>query len=145
MRYAPSEAEFACLSEMDEPERLHYFITRSMECEEVWSLRNADGWATHETPTGEVLPLWPYRVLAEAFVSVETAADAVSLEHFVYRELNGMNLAGIKLEIMPLKTVPIENTSEIVPGVRRGMRIGAAELFHIFDRKLDDEQYFIEG
>ena len=132
MRYAPSEAELACMAHMDAAERLHYFITRSMECEEVWSLRNTDGcWAIREGTDGPHLPLWPYRILAEACLSKGEAADAVSLEHFVYHELGELNLDGIKLEIMP--------------GESPGMVLSASELFQIFDRKIDDEQYFIEG
>lgn len=132
MRYAPTEAERACLKDMDEAERLLYFITRSMECEEVWSLRNAEGWATRETITGDILPLWPYRMLAEPFAAQGEAADAVSLEHFVYHELSDLNLDGIRLEIMP-------------DAGQQGMILGASELFQVFDRKIDDEQYFIEG
>jgi len=131
MRYAPSETELTCMKGMDAAERLHYFITRSMECEEVWSLSNADGWAVREGDAGASIMVWPYRCLAEAFTMQGEHTDAVSLEHFVYHELNELSMNGIRLEILP--------------DHRPGMVLSASELFQIFDRRMDDEQYFIEG
>lgn len=128
MRYTPTEAEAAALQTMDGTERLHYFITRSMECEEVWSLCDRDGWVARDNGT---MPLWPYRVLAEPHAKDGEAADAVSLEHFVYHVLPELQEDGIRLEIMP--------------GEGPGMVLTAAEMFRIFDHKMDEEQYFIEG
>jgi len=131
MRYAPSEAELACMEAMDSADRLHYFISRSMECEEVWSLRNAEGWVSREHAGRAVIPVWPYRMLAENVAGEGEAADAVSLEHFVYHELNDLHMEAIGVEI--------------IPGRESGLMLSASELFQIFDRKMDEEQYFIEG
>jgi len=128
VRYTPTEAEAAALQGMDETERLHYFITRAMECEEVWSLCDADGWVVRQDDT---MPLWPYRVLAEPHAGDGEAADAVSLEHFVYHLLPELKQEGIRLQVMP--------------GGQPGPALTASELFRIFDSKMDEEQYFIEG
>jgi len=131
MRHEPTASELACLDTMDSAERLHYFISRTMESEEIWRLCDADDWGSREQDGSLVMPLWPYRGLAEPFAARGEATDAVSLEHFVYHDLKELHAEGIRVEVFP--------------GNQPGMQMNAAELFHIFDRKLDEEQYFIEG
>jgi len=131
MRHEPTANELSYLDDLDADERLHYFITRTMESEEVWRLCDADDWVTREADGVAVMPLWPYRGLAEPFAKRGEAADAVSLEHFVYFELAELQSEGIRVEVFP--------------GKAEGMRMDAAMLFRIFDGKMDEEQYFIEG
>ncbi len=131
MRHEPTATELACLDDLEPDERLHYFITRTMESEEVWRLCDADDWVSREVEGTTVMPLWPYRGLAEPFAKAGEAADAVSLEYFVYHELAELAAEGVQVEIFP--------------GKAKGVQMGAAMLFRIFDGKMDEEQYFIEG
>lgn len=131
MRYEPTPSELLYLDHMDSDERLDYFITRTMESEEVWRLCDADGWVTHARDGVVTMPLWPYEGLAAASAGPGEAADAVSLEYFVYHELNELYGHGIVLDIFP--------------GKAAGVPMDAAMLLRVFDGKIDQEQYFIEG
>lgn len=131
MHYEPTPSELLYLDSMSGEERLDYFITRSMECEEVWRLCDTDGWVIREKEGMVIMPLWPYRGLAEAAAGAGEAADAVSLEYFVYQELAELQAEGIRVEPFP--------------GREAGLSMEAAMLLRIFDGKMEQEQYFIEG
>jgi len=131
MRHEPTPAELVYIDDMDVDERLNYFITRTMESEEIWRLCDTDDWITWQRDGMAVMPLWPYQGLSEPFAEEGEAADAVSLEYFVYHELNDLHARGIGVEVFP--------------GRMQGIRMSAVDLFRIFDHKLDEEQYFIEG
>jgi len=131
MRYEPTSSELLYLDSMGGEERLDYFITRTMESEEVWRLCDIDGWVTREKDGVAIMPLWPYRGLAEAAASPGEAADAVSLEHFVYHELAALQAEGIRVEAFPASEGELS--------------MEAAMLLRIFDGKMEQEQYFIEG
>jgi len=135
MRYEPTPSELLYLDSMDDDERLHYFITRTMETEEVWRLCDVDGWVTREKEGAVIMPLWPYEGLAEAAACPGEAADAVSLEHFVFHELAGLQDEGIRMEVFPGNPA----------GKGEGVKMDAAMLLRIFDGKMEQEQYFIEG
>lgn len=131
MRYEPTPSELLYLDSMDGDERLDYFITRTMESEEVWRLCDVDGWVTREENGVVRMPLWPYEGLAGECAGPGEAADAVSLEYFVYSELAELQAEGIRMEIFP--------------GKSDGVKMDAAMLLRIFDGKMEQEQYFIEG
>lgn len=135
MRCTPSEKELAEMPTMSASERLHYFLTRVIECEEVWSLGDDNGWVIKQEGERRVVAVWPYRVLADACACGEQESqrpDAVSLEHFVYRVLGLVSDNDIEVAILP------------GPG-HAGMVMPADALFEIIDRKLDTGEYFLEG
>lgn len=131
MRYEPTANELTYLDRLEGEERLLYFISRTMENEEIWRLCDAHGWVVREHDHGEVMQLWPYAGLAQDMASQGEAADAVSLEYFVHHELPELQSEGVMLEIFP--------------GVLPGIHMSAARPHDIFDHKMDEEQYFIEG
>lgn len=136
MHYAPSEKELAEIPKMSANERLHYFLARAVECEEVWSLGDDHGWAIKQEADQQVIPIWPYRVLATAYACGSDCErqrpDAVSLEHFLYRVLALMSDNNIQVEVLPS------------PGCA-GLLLPAETLFEILERKLDTGEYFLEG
>ncbi len=131
MRHEPTALELTYLDELDQDERLYYFITRTMESEEVWRLCDECDWVSRDRGGVIVMPLWPYEGLAKPFARTGETTDAVSLEHFVYHELAEIHNEGIQVEIFP--------------GKQPGMVMSAEKLLHIFAHKLEEEQYFIEG
>lgn len=131
MRYSPTPSELRYLDQMDREERLHYFITRTMESEELWRLCDIDGWVTREENGMVLMPLWPYEGLAQSCAIKGEAADAVSLEYFIYHELDDLHRESVIMDIFPASGA--------------GVRMSAGELFRIFEAKIDQEQYFIEG
>lgn len=131
MRHSPTPSELLYLDNMENEERLHYFITRTMESEELWRLCDIDGWVTREEDGRVLMPLWPYEGLAQACAGKGEAADAVSLEYFIYHELGELHGESVVMDIFP--------------SGKPGVRMSAADLFRIFESKIDQEQYFIEG
>ncbi len=135
MRYAPSEGEREAIAFMDEAELLEYFITRTAEAEEVWGLGGDAGWVMREHEARTSLPVWPYRVLAQACARGEWHAQkthAVSLEHFISRVLHLLIDRDIAVEIMPTDSRP-------------GLCVHPRRLFELFEGVLDTGEYTLEG
>jgi len=135
MHYAPTQNELSLLNDATPAERLDYFLTRAIEAEEVWSLRNGLGWAMKEQDGISVLPIWPYAELARACAQgsqKSNTPDAVSLEHFIYHLLPLMIDQEVQIEILPTNA-------------QQGLVIEAKALFEIIERKLDTGEYFLEG
>lgn len=48
------------------PERYSYFVKRSADWQEVWSLRSPNGWTIGKDDQGrELFPVWPHPTFAE--------------------------------------------------------------------------------
>jgi hypothetical protein len=112
---------------MDEDERLDYFLSRAIECEEVWSLGSDCGWSIREEGEQRVIPVWPHQELANLCACGDCERqrpDPVSLEHFLYRVLAMMKENGILVEVLPSTDRP-------------GRLMPAEALFEALDSKLD--------
>jgi len=135
MHHAPTAGESKFLAEASAEEKLDYFLSRAMECEDIWGLKNVSGWILRDHGETTYLPVWNYDVLAEACAIDDLsdyAADAMSLEHFVFGilpQLKEMD-AGVELLATP---------------ERKGILLKAEVLFEILERKIDSESYAPEG
>jgi hypothetical protein len=135
MKYHPSNNELAEIESYSAKERLHYFLTRAIESEEVWGLSNQSGWVMKEQNERTILPVWPYQVMAAKCAENEWqdyVPGAVSLEHFVYKLLPTMISQDIKVEILPTKNHP-------------GTLLNAGELSSLFEGMLESGEYYMEG
>jgi hypothetical protein len=135
MRYEPSHAELLSLDQMSQKERFNFAVSRIIECEEVWSLGNADeGWVLRDVEEAQVITIWPYRMMAEAFVQGEPGASthSVSLEHFMYSVLDKCRAAQIDIEVAPA-----------VGDV--GSIICAEALSQMLNDMVESGTYFLEG
>ena len=134
-RYNPDPNDSIALDSMTEEGRLHYFLTRAAESEEIWGLSSEAGWVMKELDQHTILSVWPYQVFADACATGDWQAyspNAISLEHFVYNTLQLMIEQGIQVEIMPTPT-------------KAGKVLNAEELFKLFEGLLDSGEYFMEG
>ena len=65
--------EIRALLSKDGPTRYSYFVKQVADTEQVWGLREPDGWVSvsddSEIP---MLPVWPHREYAELFHSMTT-------------------------------------------------------------------------
>jgi hypothetical protein len=135
MKYQPSHNELSAIESYSENERLHYFLTRVIESEEVWGLSNPSGWVMREQDEQAILPVWPYRILAAKCTGnkwKDYVPGAVSLEHFVYNLLPTMNSQDIYVEIMPTSNQP-------------GILMNAKQLASLFEGMLESGEYYMEG
>ena len=135
MRYSPSESELIEIESSSAEHRIHYFLTRIIEAEEVWSLGDDSGWAIKEVGDKAIIPIWPYKELAT--VCAQQAGDnqtavAVSLEQFVYTVLPKIDQQNIQIEIMPTNN-------------QAGKYIQAQALASIFEGMMESGEYYMEG
>lgn len=135
MRTKPSESELTNLPTWSQDERLHYFLTRAVEAEEIWSLGNASGWELREQDGRTLAAVWPYQDLARLNLSADglsASPQATSLDHFFEKILPIMIEQGIDLEVLSLPAIP-------------GKLIAAAELHALLESMLESGEYFLEG
>lgn len=135
MKYHLSAQDLLEVESYDANARLHYFLSRAIESEEVWGLNNRFGWVMKEADGQSILPVWPYEILATQCAANEWqdyTAGAVSLEHFVYKLLPVMIEQDIKVEILPTQT-------------QSGNLLKAKELAAIFEGMLETGEYYMEG
>ena len=135
MKFKPSSTELSEVESYNANERLHYFLTRAVESEEVWGLSNQSGWVMKEANEHTILPVWPYKQLADDCATNEWQnyiPGAVSLEHFVYNLLALMEKEDIKVEVFPTATQP-------------GLSVEANELAAQFEGMIESGEYYMEG
>jgi len=132
MHFQPTASEQASFAHFSGRERLEYFLTRTMEAEEVWGHADEEGWLMREENGKTILSVWPYQNLAQANIATSnTTPQATSLEHFI--EILQHNLGqDIHLDIMPL------------PG-QNFVLMTARELLSMYESLMDAGTYFLEG
>lgn len=135
MRYQPSASETLEVESYSAQERLHYFLSRAIEAEEIWGLSNQAGWVMKEDNNITTLPVWPYEIFAANCATSEWqnySPGAVSLEHFVYKLLPIMIGQSIKVELLPTANCP-------------GTLLDAGKLAELFEGMLESGEYYMEG
>lgn len=133
MQHAPTKLEQKTIADMSNVQRLEYFLTRTMESEEVWGLADSEGWLLQEIDGRTILPIWPYRQFAnECINAAGVHAGSVSLEHFVDNILQSLIAQDIDLELWPGKE-------------REGYQLSAGALLEMFTSLFDSGEYRLEG
>lgn len=131
MHHQPTPTELADLPDMPDQERIDYFLTRAIECEEVWGHADAEGWIMHEDDGKTILRVWSYQDLASDCIGdANLSADSLSLERFI--EVLEHTEERIHLEILPLPQRP-------------GALLDAREALGMFESLIDSGAYFLEG
>lgn len=87
----------------DKAEQYEYFIKKIADYEEVWSLRDDEGWATLGLDGGMFLPLWAKKEFAELCIDEEWSgyrAESIDLDEFLEDWLDGLKEDGIRITVM---------------------------------------------
>lgn len=134
MQFIPTQSEVSSLQTMDDSERLQYFLTRTVEAEEIWALADDEGWILIDDNGRVLLQIWPYKQLAHKYIDDESDCypGATSLDHFVHSLLYHLIQQSIELEIMPLKDIS-------------GVRLSARKLSELYESLLEAGDYYLEG
>jgi hypothetical protein len=133
MQHAPTENEKKHLAGMTATQRIEYFLTRTMESEEVWGLTDDDGWLLRDRDGKTVLQIWPYRQFVEECIELEDQRPgSVSLEHFVDSILETLLAQDIVIELWPDRE-------------RTGTLLTATEMQDMFTSLFDSGEYRLEG
>lgn len=80
-----------------------YFIKKVVDNEELWLLRDEEGWASLGDDSNEYLPLWPKKEFAEICISEEWNgyyAEAVDLEEFIDEWIDDLMRDNVRLTLM---------------------------------------------
>jgi hypothetical protein len=105
MSYKINDQEFAAVSRLSGRERYGHFIKRVADWEEVWGLRDEEGWAAVGDDEGRsCFPVWPHPRYAEALATGEWAtyrAAAIPLGAWLEDWLPGMDEDGVHFAVFP--------------------------------------------
>lgn len=90
--------------------RYEYFIRKSADFQQIWSLRNSEGWLLLGGATSaKLIPLWPEKMFAEYCNKINNTgcrAESIGLNEF----LTNMSKALIR-DIIQLAIFPNQNMS----------------------------------
>jgi len=135
MKYKPSNSEIYQIRVSNSEDRLHYFLSRVIEAEEVWGMGDSNNWLLNEIDGRLLLPVWPYESLANECIHPDAETDgldAMSLEQFIYRILPSMAQQNIAVEVLPSKT-------------QAGKIVTAQELLNLLEGLMESGEYYLEG
>ncbi len=87
----------------DNRRQYKYFIKKVADFEEIWSLRNADGWVTSGMGDEMFFPIWPKKEFAD-ICRVEAwqdcYAESIDLDEFLDDWIDGLKEDNIRLTVM---------------------------------------------
>ena len=106
MSYKINQREIESVLSLPDVDRFHHCISRVVDWEEIWSLRNDSGWATVESEDRKCIPFWPHPSYVELFTKGDWEGyeiAPISLSNFVQDWLPGMENEEVNLAIFPNK------------------------------------------
>ncbi len=95
--------ELESVLEIDRSKQYEYFIRKVADYEEVWSLRDKEGWATLGIGEKSFFPLWPKKEFADICISEEWEnyhAESIPLEEFLDDWIDGLKEDNIRITVM---------------------------------------------
>lgn len=95
--------EMSNVLKSDKKIQYEYFIKKIADYEEVWSLRDEEGWATLGVENKEFFPVWPKKEFAELCISEEWSnyySESIELEEFLEDWVDGLKEDGIRITVM---------------------------------------------
>ena len=105
MTWNVSDQEFESVLSLPGAKRYSYFIKKVADWEELWSLRNQDGWVRAGDASGaDVVPVWPNQRYAQACVAGEwqdCEPAVIDLEAWMQRWIPGMTKDGRQVAVFP--------------------------------------------
>ena len=105
MPYRLTAKESEAVSALPPDERLRHLVKRVADWEEVWSLREPNGWALSRGASGEVAaPFWPHPDYAQRCAAGEWAGcepQTIALDAFFERWLPGLARDGRVAAVFP--------------------------------------------
>lgn len=160
MGWKINQKEFDDVFKLSAPERYGYFIEKVSEFEEIWGLRDEEGWFTSADNNGQILlPVWPHIKYASAFVSGEWlngTPTVITLENWLNNWLPGFEDDGTSLAVF----LNLDHKGAVVTARRllddiieeleykRGpvAKMGNKYIYsNLKDQNLDDLEYKIGG
>lgn len=88
---------------LDNSQKYEYFIKKIADFEEVWSLKDDDGWASLGINDEIFFPVWAKSEFAKICISgewKEYRCEAIDIDDFMDKWLPGLKEDGIRVTIM---------------------------------------------
>lgn len=104
MAYKLTEEQRNRIQQLDAEQRYQHFIDKVSRWEEVWSLRDDEGFVLVSTDDEECMPVWPHPDYATEWATGDWAdcqAFKVDMEAWLDRWLPGMEEDGISVAVFP--------------------------------------------
>ena len=99
------QKELENVFKLEPRKRYEYFIKKVADFEEVWGLRQGDGWAsTGDENAREYIAFWPKKEFADLCAKEEWQnyyAESIQLEEFIEQWLTGMGEDKVMASIFP--------------------------------------------
>jgi hypothetical protein len=104
--YEVNPKECANVIALSSERRLQYFVSKVSDWEELWSIKDTEGWSLTATDDGtETVPVWPAREYA-ALMCIGNWAHGepavISLDDWLDKWLPGMGTDGRLVAIFPV-------------------------------------------
>ena len=105
MSYQLNSEQRKSVLALDAQSRSIHCVGRVTDWEEVWALKDKDGWLFLK-PSDELeyFPIWPHREYAQVVgksIYDEESAESLTLDDFMENWLPGMKDDGIKIGVFP--------------------------------------------
>ena len=87
----------------DKRKKYEYFIKKIADFEEVWALKDEEGWATLGKENSTFFPVWPKKEFADICITDEWAdyySESIELDDFLECWLQGLKEDGIRVTVM---------------------------------------------
>lgn len=98
-----SNQEIENILKSDNAKKYEYFIKKTADYEEVWSLKDEEGWASLEKDEQVFFPVWAKKEYADLCVSDEWAgyqSEAIDIYEFIEDWISGLKSDGIRITVM---------------------------------------------
>jgi hypothetical protein len=104
MPYKINEEEIKSVISLPANDRFAHFVSRSADWEEVWSLKNKDGWVMVSSQEGTCFPVWPHPKYAEMWATDEWSdctAELIDMNSWLSKWIPGLTKDKIKVAVFP--------------------------------------------
>lgn len=95
--------EVESVIKLDKFKKYRYFLKKIADCEEVWSLKDDDGWASLGLDEDIFFPVWAKAEFAELCISGDWQGyrcEAIDIYDFLEEWLPGMKEDAIRVTVM---------------------------------------------
>lgn len=95
--------EVESVLKLDNHKKYEYFLKKIADYEEIWSLKDEDGWVTLGMDNEGYFPVWAKKEFAEICISDEwetCKCEAIDIYEFLEDWLPGLKEDGIRVTVM---------------------------------------------
>jgi len=128
MSYKVGDKEYESVISLEADKRYIYFIKKICDWEEVWSIKDEEGWCLMGNPNEQAcIPIWPAQRYAQAFCTKEwknCTPASISLERWIKSWLPGIARDEKLVAIFPVSDMRgvIRNSSELLQDIEEELK-----------------------